>query len=69
VGWWALLALSLAHGLVFLAVRRLLHLFYRLDRSLAWLQPLAVLMAMAILVNSVLTAGGSRTVVWRGRRY
>jgi len=69
VGWWALLALSAAHCLVFLAVRRLLHLFYRIDRSLAWLQPLAVLVAMAILVNSVLTAGGARTVVWRGRRY
>jgi len=69
LGWFALCGLSLAHGLVFVAVRALLHTFYRIDRSLAWLQALAVLISMAILVNSVLTAGGSRTVVWRGRRY
>ncbi len=65
----ALLLLGLAHCLVFVAIRRLLHLFYRMDWSLAWLQPLAVLIAMAIMVNSILVAGRSRSVVWRGRQY
>ncbi len=69
LGWFVLLILSTVHCLIFLAIRRMIYVFYRIDRSLAWLQPLAVLIAMAILVNSVLTAGGSRTVVWRGRRY
>jgi len=69
LGWFAVLVLSVAQCLVFLAMRRLYYVFYRMDKSLAWLQPLAVVIAMAILVNSVLTAGGTRTVVWRGRRY
>lgn len=65
----ALLSLGLTHCFVFLAIRKMLHVFYRLDMTKAWLQPLAVVIAMAILVNSMLREGGSRTVVWRGRRY
>ncbi len=64
-----LLFLGLANCLVFLTIRGFLHLFYKLDKSLAWLQPLAVLVAMAILVNSVLREVGTGTVVWRGREY
>ena len=67
--WIALFVLSFAHCLLFVAIRRILFVFYKLDKTLAWLQPLAVLVGMAILVNSVLTAGGKQTVVWRGRRY
>jgi chlorobactene glucosyltransferase len=69
LGWFSLFALASVHCLLFMALRRLLFVFYRIDDSFSWLQPLAVLVALAILVNSVLTAGGSRTVVWRGRRY
>jgi len=69
LGMVALFLLGLAHCLVFVAIRRLLHLFYRMDWSLAWLQPLAVLVVMAIMVNSVWVAGRSRSVLWRGRQY
>ena len=69
LGWFALFAISSAHCLVFLALRQFFYVFYRMDQSRAFLQPLAVVIAMAILVNSVLTAGGTRTVIWRGRRY
>jgi len=68
-GMTALLFLGILHGLVFLAIRKELYLFYRLDRSWALLQPLAVVIAMAILVNSMLRESGAGTVVWRGRRY
>jgi len=65
----SLLALGLAHCLVFLTIRKMLNVFYMLDKSKSWLQPLAVLIAMAILVNSMRREGGSGTVVWRGRKY
>lgn len=68
-GMTALLFLGILHCLVFLAIRKELYLFYRLDKDWALLQPLAVLMAMAILANSMLRETSGRTVVWRGRRY
>lgn len=68
--WFALFALSAATCFAFLALRRLLWVFYRLDRDWAILQPVAAALALAMLVNSVIVGrfrkGG---VVWRGRKY
>ncbi len=49
----ALCGLGLGHSGVFLALRKLFHVFYRLDVSKAWLQPIATAVAMAMLLNSV----------------
>jgi len=67
--WTGLLGLGLSHCMVFLAIRRLMWVFYRLDVSLAWLQPLATGVCMAILANSVVLDSLSRPVIWKGRRY
>jgi|YNPNPStandDraft_1061719.scaffolds.fasta_scaffold15159_5 chlorobactene glucosyltransferase len=65
----ALCGLGVAHCAVFVALRKLLHVFYRLDFSKAWLQPLATSIAMAMLANSFLVEAFSKPVVWKGRSY
>jgi len=68
--WFGVLALSTATCFAQLTLRRLLWLFFRLDRDWAILTPVAAVLILVILVNSVIVGrfrkGG---VVWRGRRY
>lgn len=63
------LTIGLATVLCFLATRALLRAFYGLDSSLAWLQPLAALVFVAILANSARVAAGGGEVRWKGRAY
>lgn len=64
-----LLLVGVAHCLVFVAIRKQFRIFYRLDDSMTWLQPVAVVIAMAVVVNSMLVSIRSSSVVWRGRSY
>jgi hypothetical protein len=67
--WMGLLGLGLSHCMIFVAIRKLLCVSYRLDSSLAWLQPMATAIAIAMLINSFLVNAQSRSVVWKGRTY